>query len=533
MRHHDGVPDATGLLARLDIPGAVAEELSRRNRLLPRRYDDDVLSREPEAVVSWAVPRIRKGVPARREDVVLARKGWRGLRPLSVLALTDRIAYRAHVALLSESLPDRVLTRGPNAEFKQAPLDVEGTRYVLQTDVASFFQYVDHELLGDELVAQTGEEPAVEALLALLGGIAGKRVGIPQISTASDVLGDVYVDPVRRELARSGLSVFRYADDFRVACPSLGAALGALERCDAAVRSLGLTLNERKTLTFARRRYEESLGAFARKEAELFGGDGVGDLSDLDGPYGDGAVSAGDVEAALGLSPTEPAGLEDDDALARDGSQDGPDSRTVRAASRAFDLWLLEDEGAEAQSTQDAAITQSLLSRALPLLGRAGDAEALDSLEAMLTHEPAVTPQICGYLVALAGSSVEAARSVRDAVDDVVGSDVISPWQAMWLADAAGGLPPRRGGQWPGKHVDWLQTCVAEGAPGVSATAGMALGRRRKGDPAVLAAALGRVGDGWRPLLYLGLSLLDPAAADSAADGALDRLLLASARHEA
>jgi hypothetical protein len=57
----------------------------------------------------------------------------------------------------------------------------------------------------------------------------------------------------------------------------------------------------------------------------------------------------------------------------------------------------------------------------------------------------------------------------------------------------------------------------------------MALGRRRKGDSAILASALDRVGPEWRNLLFLGLALLDADKASSCAEGSLDRILLAGA----
>lgn len=147
------------------------------NRLLPRRFDDDVLARDIDAVVSWVRPRVRRGQFGDREAVVLARKGWRGLRPLSVLSLTDRVAYRALVSLMAESLPEQFRSRGSNDDFRRAPLDVDGAQYVLQADIASFFQYVDHETLGEELLAQTGEEPAVDALLGLLAHLGGAGAG--------------------------------------------------------------------------------------------------------------------------------------------------------------------------------------------------------------------------------------------------------------------------------------------------------------------------------------------------------------------
>ena len=52
--------------------------------------------------------------------------------------------------------------------------------------------------------------------MELLQGGTGRQFGLPQMTQPSDVLGDLYVDPIRRNLVRLGYATGRYADDFRV-----------------------------------------------------------------------------------------------------------------------------------------------------------------------------------------------------------------------------------------------------------------------------------------------------------------------------
>jgi hypothetical protein len=92
---------------------------------------------------------------------------------------------------------------------------------------------------------------AVDSLLAVLASTMGRSVGIPQVHPASDVLGDTYIDPVRRRMIRHGYYTFTYADDFRITAASLGRARAAVEACAIEIRRRGVVLNERKTLTGA------------------------------------------------------------------------------------------------------------------------------------------------------------------------------------------------------------------------------------------------------------------------------------------
>jgi Reverse transcriptase (RNA-dependent DNA polymerase) len=519
------------VLGRMDLLDAVKRELSLRNRLLPRRWDYLALVGEHEAVEAALRPQLRRGPSGVAADVVLSDKEWRGVRPLHVMTLADRVLYRALVELIGQALPENLRHRQPIADFRQAPLDVPDVGYISKTDVTAYYEFVDHDRLTDELIAQTGEEPAVDVLTHLLGKVMKRRVGLPQVHTASDVLGDTYIDPVRRRMRRRGYATFTYSDDFRIASPTLGAARAAVEACAEEVRDLGLVLNDRKTYTYGRRKYRKSLTSFADAERRLFadGNSDAGDDSEdpfnlgfLDSDYGnaDEPVAA----PTLGAEPLD-QGIDEDGALSRDVRTSGDlDERRVIAARRAWQLWLEEDESDETQAGQQASITQSLLGRALATLGTVGNEGPAEHLNDLLRYEPALAPQLTAYMTEYADSGRRARSQLRSALDDVVHADIFSPWQGMWLAQAAGAIL-----RTPTLHPyeEWLNQSVAESRhDGLVATAAAALGRLGRGDADIVASAIDRVSPTWRRLVFWGLIGLDRQKAQDMANDKIDRLLL-------
>jgi hypothetical protein len=527
------VPVDRALLGRTSLPEAVRQELSSRNRLLPRRWDYATLAADPSAVETWLRPRLRRGASGRAASVVFADKGWRGARPLHIMTLEDRVLYRVLVDFIKKALPERLRSREPIEQFRQAPLDVPDVKYISKTDVTAYYEFVDHELLCAELIAQTGEDLAVEALADLLASVLGRRVGLPQVHPSSDVLGDTYIDPVRRRLIRRGHATFTYSDDFRIASRSLGDARASLEACAVEVHALGLVLNERKTYTYGTKKYRKSLTSFADAERRLFEEgeppDAFGGLGFLDSDYGDADGEEAE-SATLGASPLD-SSVDEEDVITTEDDEAGDDldPRRVRAAERAWDLWENEEESEEAQAGQDAAITQSLLGRALPTLGAAGDDRPLRWLSELLRFEPALTPRVGAYLDAYGQGGARARTEIRSALDDIVSGSILSTWQGIWLAHAAGGVKraTRRH-----DYEDWLARCVADGHDGLAATAAASLGRIGRGDADLVASAVERVGPEWRRLVFWGLIGLDRARAESTADDELDRMLLAGAAEQ-
>ncbi|BDO42682.1 hypothetical protein CELD12_21720 [Cellulomonas sp. NTE-D12] len=285
-------------------------------------------------------------------------------------------------------------------------------------------------------------------------------------------------------------------------------------------------LNERKTYTYEAEHYRNSLTSFTEAEKRLFdgtAGDGI-DLTLLTDRYSDDATV--EESTTLGLVPIE--GSVDEDEVVSDVPQAASDEispERLSAAQRAFSLWASEDESEEVQSRQEAAITQSLLSRALPILGEGGDQQMLDWIEAILRFEPGVTPQVSLYLESLAGWGTNERRAVRSTLDGVVRSELLSDWQGIWIAYASGFL---RGSNARRPHVEWLHERAQHGPDALAAHAAAALGRIGRGDPNVLAGTVDRLGSVWRTLALWGLAQVDRSRALEAADNQLDRILIES-----
>jgi hypothetical protein len=505
-----------------NLEEAVRLELLSRNRLMPRRWDHVALANEPAAVAAALRPLVRRGPSGRVASIVLVDKDRRGARPLHMMTLVDRVLFRLLVDDLRPALPDHIRERWPIDAFRRAPLGVEGATHVVKTDVTAYFEYIDHEMLRAELLNQTGREPSVDSLMTLLASVHGRLVGIPQVHPCSDVLGDTYLDAVRRRLIRQGHPTFLFADDFRITADSLGRARDALEACSTEVRRLGLVLNERKTLTFRLATYQQSLDTYAEAEARLFEGDdpfGLGFQSSYDEVQTDEPLTLGD--QPLG------GGLEDNEALTDDNGRDPERDEDIAperaaAAARAWDVW---DEETEA----DPAIRQSLLGRALPTLGAIGDERPVRALSRLLGREPSLTPEVAVYLEAYANGGPRARMTVRRQIDALVDRDVLSLWQQMWIADIAGGLRRARDTH---RYEEWLHECIRSDHPGLAATAAAAIGRIGRGDRASIAECVEKAEPEWRTLAYWGLVGVDADLAERVAENKIDRQLLTAGAGE-
>ena len=418
-------------------------ELGTSNRLMPPRRDRLALATQAEAVAKWLRPQYAKGRFGEPAVVVFVEKNRRGVRPISEMTLPDRVLYRALVALIAESLPTNLTERLPIGDFHAAPLGDPNVRYVSKSDVAAYYEFIDHELLEVELLSQTGEAPAIQALLELLGKVMGRRVGLPQIHKSSDILGDVYIDPVRRRLRRAGYDAYTYSDDFRIGSHTLAAARAALETCATEVRSLGLVLNESKTYTYGVDKYRASLTAFSEAQRRLFNDDSDEMALLLEDDYEDADQQPESTDLTLG--PEGEGGTHEEDALfaGLESSETGvPEVNEAQAtaARRAWALWFTDGVQDEGLSNQDAAITQSLVSRALPILGEAGDEDPINDLSSLLRHEPALTPRVARYLINLGMTRAASRTRARRILDELAGEESFSLWQQMWLAEAAGGI---------------------------------------------------------------------------------------------
>jgi hypothetical protein len=506
----------------IEIDEVVADELSSWNKLLPPRWSDRALRGNEDAVIAWMKSVMRRDIAVEPEEVVLARKLGRGARPCTLLGLKERLLFRSAVSLVESVTGPANRSQEEFDSFQEAPLAFEGCRYVLKADIASYYQYVDHERLVDEVVARTGDDLAVTLATQLLAETSGRQFGIPQLSSVSDVLADVYIDPMRRHLVRSGYPVWSFADDFRVACRSYEEALMALEAADEGARLIGLVLNEMKTSTPGIAKYLASLTAVRDRERDLFA---ALDVEELDEP--DASEYLEEVDLDNSNIEGEPALMDEDEFDEGDvGRGEEPDDGPVtaaqlRAASKVIELWFEEEEDDDTQRSEHAAVTTKLLGRALRVFTKGQDESALEYVPSMLVYEPSLTPTIARY-VRECGEF--ARREARDALDEVCRSGIVSTWQAVWVAYVAGEIPRRRGG---GElaHVAWLKAQLRSRQPILRAEAMLALARRRlvtADDVRDVAAGLPNM---HRPTALLALAALGQGkAAIDMAESDLDRL---------
>ena len=417
------VPDQ--LLSRLELEDAVEAEAASSHSLLPEMPGLDQVRSRAKSLARWLRGQLRAGMRATPQVVAYALKAPHGLRPVPIWGFPERVTYRALVSHLLRNEPslDRspaayrkflagplqhALDIGPHDEtspvsgehfFKSSPV-----RYVVTTDIASFYEYIDHGILARELLARTGDNPATECLMSLLSEVQGRNRGLPQLLPASDHLSDIYIDAVEREVHRRGWPVWRYNDDFRVATRSYSDALAAIEDIAAAARAVGLTLNDQKTRTPSLHTYaSDYLGV------ELAGDvvpDDVAELqtTSLESDYGESAAASVADAVALICNAYAPA-----DDHGRSASKAGLDLTRVRGDS-------LRD-----------------LRQAFTRLRIARVADALPHVRKILAYVPSITPWAIRYVMAAGEQDRDHASRV---LGDLIECAALSDWQRCWVVRA-------------------------------------------------------------------------------------------------
>ncbi|MFI6962169.1 reverse transcriptase domain-containing protein [Streptomyces sp. NPDC050255] len=167
-------------------------------------------------------------------------------RPVSVSTTAARVAYTALVKSIESDLGPTSRRDGNWDKYKSfATKDDSG--YVVEFDIASFYEYIDHKTLSQQVLNHTLNSDAVQKLNRVLKSLIGGSKGIPQLLSASDHLSDVYIGTLERRLVRDGYSVARYADDFTAVCPDWETSNTVIERAAEYARDLGLVLSSEKT----------------------------------------------------------------------------------------------------------------------------------------------------------------------------------------------------------------------------------------------------------------------------------------------
>ncbi len=379
------------------------------------------------------------------------------MRPVAELSVRDRVLYRALVSRWENELPSPDRSSLAYEAFLDAPLSSGVTpTYVVSSDVTACYEYVDHGLLGREVLAITGDSDGVEALTNLLAGVMGRSYGLPQQSGTSDVLAEAYLSVVDRRLRRQGLQVWRYNDDFRIAVDGWSDALNAVDALERECRSIGLALNDLKTVIRKGETYKRVLGRRAEVMQEI--SDEVElDLSDImKGPYDD-------------LLVVEPDKSE---------VEVGAAHRIVAEWTTLQDKMLAPDQGAglTPEEMEKRVALTDLLRWALKVLeAEATDDDVLEACAQVLRTEQTLTPYVARYVA----RSRDAAKAVAWFETFLAGNPYLTPWQAWWVAPSLRALKGSYAAD--SRQRDWLQSVWQDPACPEPVKAGIAFTVAQKG----------------------------------------------------
>jgi len=446
------------LLDELDLPGAVSAEVERGILEIPEQALDLSLanSEVQQRVAALVAASLLDGTDDQPADHIESSKPGGGFRTLELLPFASRVLYRALAEWALSRQPALKRTYERWIQMKDGPLELDSTRYVVTADIASFYQYVDHDLLRTELVSQMGGATVAATLGEFLHGVMGRRFGLPQLSMASDVFSELVIDIMERRLLRKGVAIWRYNDDFRLAAASWREAQEGLAELVREARAIGLTLNDSKTFTRARDTYERWIGSSDRTWNAI-----------------EGAVNFDFQQARLELYSDDLPELTAADL-------------SLEASDRALDLWA--DPVARDQLAQEGSIhvLRELLAISLVLMGAEHDTRALRVCRQALATERSVTEEIASYLTQV----ILIDQTLEELQEWLVDEELfLTPWQELWI------LTPLLAAPTLTKELrEWVASRTADSLPGiVRARAALVLARHQAVDASLVASLVEEV----------------------------------------
>lgn len=442
---------------------------------------------------------LESGWHPREAELLLANKAGKGLRPLTVLPLEERVVLRALRDALGEHGLSDNRDRDAYVRMERGPVDAQGVEFVVEADVAAFYDYVDHEVLAHELVALTGDAELAQQVRKVLGSVLDRDFGLPQVHVGSDLLSELVIDKVDRALRRAGVPVWRFNDDFRLGAATEADAQQAIELLHHECRRIGLTVNDDKTFRRPQAEYQRVVGQFAATwqtivdevDADLSGSEFDVDFDEI---YDD--------VAAWEQPDDEPQ----QDAIDEDESEAQAEQRRVETALRALNYWHERMTAPDVSPSEKVALRRLLL-RATTYLWGAGHPIPGPTARLILERAPLYTRQVVRV------ASRATAEDVEPLLEDILqrhldGTLTLSSWQQLWLSHiprvhrlASRPVPQR-----------WLQQLAARQQPLIAAAADFALAQEGLGDPQALARKFTTAGTIERPELLAAIHMLEPAS---------------------
>ena len=178
------------------------------------------------------------------------------LRWLAIPCVADRVAQTAAANALMPRLDGEMeessFAYRPGRSVQDAVRQVaehrrQGYTWVVDGDIERYFDSVPHDLLLARLEPLLEDRPMLDLIGLWLEGFSEHGRGLPQGSPLSPLLANLYLDAVDEAIARRGVRLVRFADDFVLLCKSEARAEAAQRRMADLLAEHGLRLHPEKT----------------------------------------------------------------------------------------------------------------------------------------------------------------------------------------------------------------------------------------------------------------------------------------------
>jgi hypothetical protein len=393
------------LLDRLNFSSAVEGAAPAKGEFFPSRLEAEAALADLDSYVKSVDAQFRASYESPGAETVWVPRLRPGYRPVPHLPFLERVLFQALTDLLARELSDdserlnlRSLSepdQGERRNFERLPLEDDEIKFVALADVASYYEYVDHDHLARDIVDWTSDVDLADGISQTLVTLVGRQFGIPQGPRPSDLLADLYLSAVDRIHARSGVKAWRYNDDFLIGAKGKEHALLLLRDLETSLRGRGLVLNHEKNRVVDRVTYEEWVDSLTQRLAE--------------------ATIENIAVTFYGFDPDAFSAFEISDA----------DPELVEK---------LFKQAMEDTEPDPYRVNARILQQALPVLAKEYSLAPLECLEELATDWRAHSRHVSLYLRELIGADVEEqmVKAVGVLLDERI--DLV-PWVRGWLLD--------------------------------------------------------------------------------------------------
>jgi group II intron reverse transcriptase/maturase len=184
-------------------------------------------------------------------------------RALTVPAVRDRVAQAAVLnvveRLFEEEFEDVSFAYRKGRSVKKAACRIRDLReqgycYVLEADIDSYFESIDHEILFPRVEEVVQDEDILRLIRIWVKAEVydGRTIftmdrGLPQGSVISPILANLFLDDFDEAMLAEGHKIVRYADDFIILTKHRSHAEAALELTEDVLSQLQLALDVEDT----------------------------------------------------------------------------------------------------------------------------------------------------------------------------------------------------------------------------------------------------------------------------------------------